>query len=47
MSKKEQIRIQEADAKAGRRVKGMPYVLGVSVFVIIAALAIVYVLFAA
>jgi len=39
-------RINEIDAKGGKRVKGMPYVLGISLAAIIMISAIVFAAFA-
>jgi hypothetical protein len=46
MSNSETNRISEVEAKGGRRVKGMPYVLGISLFAIIILIMIVYAFFA-
>ncbi len=47
MKKSKRTHISEVDAKGGRRVKGMPYVLGLSTLAIILLSAVVYASFAA
>ncbi len=46
MSQSDANRISEVEAKGGRRVKGMPYVLGVSLFAVIFLSVIVFAIFA-
>lgn len=47
MSRPDKTQIGEVEAKGGRRVKGMPIVLGVSTLVAIGLIFIVFGLFAA
>ena len=47
MQNKQKITLDEVDAKGGRRVKGMPYVLGISLFAIISLSLIIYAVFSA
>ncbi len=46
-TKNETTHIHHVEAKGGRRVKGMPYVLGVSLFAAISLVLIVFAVFSA